>query len=145
MMQEWLGLQLGPWRLTKMNQRIKALFLDCGGVLLTNGWDHTMRKKAVEVFHLEQEETSSRHALLFDTYEIGKISRDDYLATVMFYEPRSFTRQDFKAFMFAQSKAHPDMIQLVQQLKSQYGLKLLLISNEGRELMDYRIQTFHLT
>jgi outer membrane protein assembly factor BamA len=32
---------------------ITALFVDVGGVLLTNGWDHLARKRAVKHFKLE--------------------------------------------------------------------------------------------
>jgi putative hydrolase of the HAD superfamily len=46
--------------------------------------------------------------------------------------------------MFAQSKPYPDMIELVVQLKVRYGLKIAVVSNEGRELNTYRIRKFKL-
>jgi putative hydrolase of the HAD superfamily len=46
--------------------------------------------------------------------------------------------------MFAQSKPYPDMIELVRRLKTRYGLKIVVVSNEGRELNAYRIRTFKL-
>jgi putative hydrolase of the HAD superfamily len=123
---------------------IAALFLDIGGVLLTNGWDHHMRKHAAEAFGLDYEEMNERHHLTFDTYEEGKLSLDTYLHRVVFYEQRSFSPREFKAFMFAQSQPHQEMIDLVKALKARYGLKVAAVSNEGRELTIYRIQTFHL-
>jgi putative hydrolase of the HAD superfamily len=123
---------------------IAALFLDIGGVLLTNGWDHHMRKHAAETFGLDYEEMNERHHLTFDTYEEGKLSLDTYLHRVVFYEKRSFSLGEFKSFMFAQSKPYQDMIDLVKTLKVQHGLKVAAVSNEGRELTIYRIQTFHL-
>ncbi len=36
-----------------VSRSISTLFLDIGGVLLTNGWDHTMRQKAAESFDLD--------------------------------------------------------------------------------------------
>ena len=36
------------------------------------------------------------------------------------------------------------MIELVAQLKVRYGLKIAVVSNEGRELNAYRIRTFKL-
>ena len=39
--------------------RINALFLDIGGVLLTNGWDRNVCARAAEKFHLDQDEFSS--------------------------------------------------------------------------------------
>lgn len=35
---------------------IKTLFLDIGGVLLTNGWDHNIRTRAAEKFGLDYNE-----------------------------------------------------------------------------------------
>ena len=73
---------------------ITTLFLDIGGVLLTNGWDHAARRKAADTFQLDYDEIEERHHLTFDTYEEGKLSLDEYLAQVIFYEPRSFSVDD---------------------------------------------------
>src|SRR5512136_487089 len=127
-----------------VTQRPTALFLDVGGVLLTNGWDRRMRKKAAEVFHLDQEEMDERHHLTFDTFELGKLSLDEYLNRMVFYEERPFSKEEFKGFMFSQSQPFPQMIDLVRNLKKAYGLKIAVVSNEGRELTTYRIQNFRL-
>ncbi len=126
------------------NPPITTLFLDIGGVLLTNGWDHNARQLAATTFHLDYEELNERHHLTFDTYEEGKLSLDEYLARLIFYEPRSFSPADFKAFMFDQSQAYPAMLDLFRNVKETYGLKVAAISNEGRELTVYRIQQFAL-
>jgi len=121
-----------------------TLFLDIGGVLLTNGWDRHSRQKAAERFYLNEEDMNGRHALMFDPFEIGKISLDDYLDHVVFYEPRSFTREDFKTFIFEQSQPYPEMLQLMKEMKQKYQLKVVVVSNEGRELMIYRADRFKL-
>ncbi len=36
------------------------------------------------------------------------------------------------------------MIDLVHRLKARYHLKVAAVSNEGRELTDYRVREFHL-
>jgi putative hydrolase of the HAD superfamily len=123
---------------------IRALFLDIGGVLLTNGWDRQMRRHAVEIFHLDEAEVDERHHLTFDTYEEGKLTLDEYLDRVVFYKPQSFTRQEFKDYMFAQSKPFPEMITLIRELKKRYHLKIAVVSNEGRELTVHRIHKFQL-
>jgi putative hydrolase of the HAD superfamily len=123
---------------------IRTLFVDIGGVLLTNGWDHQARKRAAKIFSLDLDEMEDRHHLTFDTYEEGKLTLDEYLSRVVFYRKRSFTRAQFSKFMFAQSKPLPEMIELVRRLKSKYGLKIVVVSNEGRELNAHRIQTFKL-
>jgi hypothetical protein len=48
---------------------ITCVFLDIGGVLLTDGWDHHARKRAATNFKLELAEMLDRHHLTFDTYE----------------------------------------------------------------------------
>ena len=124
--------------------QVKALFTDVGGVILTNGWEGSYRKRAAELFHLDVAEMDQRHHLTFDTYEIGKLSLDVYLDRIVFYEPRSFSKDDFKSFMFAQSQPYPEMIELMRDTKARNGLKLAVVSNEGRELTEYRIQKFGL-
>lgn len=124
---------------------VTTLFLDLGGVLLTNGWDRHSRELAAETFGLDRKEMNERHHLTFDTYEAGKLTLDQYLSRVVFYQKRSFTEQDFRDFMFAQSKSFPEMIDLVRTLKAEYKLKIAVVNNEGRELNEHRIQTFQLT
>jgi putative hydrolase of the HAD superfamily len=130
-----------------MANTITTIFLDIGGVLLTNGWDRRMRQEAAARFNLDTEEMNERHHLTFDTYEEGKLSLDDYLTRLVFYEDRPFTREDFKAYMFSQSQAKPEMVQmadLIKGLKAKYNLKVATVSNEGRELTQYRIKKFNL-
>ncbi|MGD0061114.1 MAG: HAD family hydrolase [Verrucomicrobiia bacterium] len=123
---------------------ITTLFLDIGGVLLTNGWDHHARKRAATHFKLELAEMEDRHHLTFDTYEEGKLTLKEYLGRVVFYEKRPFTRAQFRRFMFAQSKPYPQMIELVRKLKGRYRLKIVVVSNEARELNFHRIRKFKL-
>jgi putative hydrolase of the HAD superfamily len=112
--------------------------------LLSNGWDRRLRQAAVEKFGLDEEETEERHHLTFDSYEEGKLSLDEYLGRVVFYQNRGFTLEDLKAFIFAGSFPKPEMIELFSRLKEKYRLKVATVSNEGRELTTYRIQRFNL-
>ena len=128
----------------KKASAITCMFLDIGGVLLTDGWDHHARKRAATKFKLELAEMEDRHHLTFETYEEGKLTLEEYLGQVVFYQERSFTRAQFRRFMFAQSKPYPEMIELIAQLKVRYGLKIVVVSNEGRELNAYRIENFKL-
>ncbi len=129
---------------TTPSSPITTLFLDIGGVLLTNGWDHTMRRHAAEVFRLDYDEMNERHHLTFDTYEEGKLSLDEYLQRVVFYQERPFTPDKFQRFMFSQTRPYPDMIRLITELKQRHHLKVAAVSNEGRELTEYRIRQFEL-
>ncbi len=126
------------------SERITSLFLDVGGVLLTNGWDRAARRRAAARFARELDELEERHHLTFTTYELGRLSLDDYLARVVFHEPRPFSRPEFREFMLAQSQPYPEMLALVPELKTRHGLKVAVVSNEGRELMEHRIRAFGL-
>jgi len=123
---------------------ITALFLDIGGVLLSNGWDHRGRKLAAKTFDLDLAEMEERHHLIFGAYEEGKLTLGEYLGRVVFYQKRPFTRAEFRRFMFAQSEPYPEMIELVAQLKIRHGLKIAVVSNEARELNAHRIRKFKL-
>jgi putative hydrolase of the HAD superfamily len=126
----------------KKKSSITTIFTDIGGVLATNGWDRGSRRRAIDLFNLDPEETEERHHLTFDTYEVGKITLDEYLQRVVFYKKRSFSADTFKKFMFSQSKPFPEMMKLMKQLKNQYGINIAVVSNEGRELAEYRIKEF---
>lgn len=128
----------------KQKTPITCLFVDVGGVLLTNGWDHQARRRAVAKFKLDWGEMEERHRLVFEVHEEGKLTFEDYLSLVVFYEKRPFTRAQFRRFMCEQSKPYEDMIGMVVQLKARYGLKIAVVSNESLELNAYRIRTFKL-
>jgi len=124
--------------------RITTLFLDVGGVLLTNGWDHQARRRAAKHFNLNWAEMQERHELNFETHEADKITFHEYLDRVVFWTKRPFTRAEFRRFMLAQSKPCAEMIGLVRNLKTQYCLKTIVVSNEARALNAYRIRQFKL-
>ncbi len=123
---------------------ITTLFVDIGGVLLTDGWSHDFRRLAVKSFDLDWEEMETRHSQVFETFELGKLTMQQYLKLVVFYEKRNFTPAQFQEFIFARSESDLNMIGLICQLKAKYGLKIVVVSNESRELNAFRIQKFRL-
>jgi putative hydrolase of the HAD superfamily len=123
---------------------ITTLFVDVGGVLLTNGWDHHARRRAARRFNLNYAEMEDRHVLNFAAHEEGRVTFQEYLNRVVFYKKRSFTRAQFRAFMFTQSKPFTKMIALVRNLKARYGLRIAAVSNESREVNAHRIREFKL-
>jgi putative hydrolase of the HAD superfamily len=125
-------------------QGITHLFTDLGGVLLTNGWDRGLRKLVADRFQIDREEMDERHHLTYDTYEAGKMGLSAYLERVVFYEPRGFTEKDVVDFILGEAKSFPEMIDLVCRLKARHGLKVVVVSNEGRELTVDRIERFGL-
>jgi putative hydrolase of the HAD superfamily len=124
--------------------QIRTLFVDIGGVLLSNGWEHESRQLAATKFSLDPAEMEERHHLTFDTLETGKLTLEEYLSRVVFYKKRPFTRAEFRKFIFAQSTPIPEMIDLIRRLKARHGLKIVVVSNEARELNSHRIRKFKL-
>ena len=123
---------------------ITTLFLDIGGVLLSNGWGHESRKLAAETFNLNYNDMQARHKLTMVTHEEGKLTLGEYLNRVVFYQKREFTADKFREFMFSQSIPYVEMIEFIRKLKEKYQLKIAVINNEGRELNEYRIKKFQL-
>ncbi|QMW00719.1 HAD family hydrolase [Spirosoma foliorum] len=127
------------------NSQRKILLLDIGGVLLSDGWGHESREKAADVFGIDHTEMSATHNLLFSLYEAGKITLDDYLDTVVFNQPRDFSKVQFKEFMFSQSVELTDMLSWLKEWKRRSGnVRVIAVNNEGRELNQHRIKTFGL-
>jgi putative hydrolase of the HAD superfamily len=128
-----------------MAKKIKVLFSDIGGVLLTNGWPHQSRMAAAEKFHIDYDEMNILHDFIFNVYEIGRITLDDYLDTVIFNKPRNFTKEEFKEFMFAQSQLLQETLPWMIEWKRKHEhVKVISMNNEPRELNQYRIRKFRL-
>lgn len=124
--------------------KIKVVFSDIGGVLLTNGWDHHSREKAAKVFNFDYDEMNILHNFIYNVFEIGNISLDEYLNTTVFHKERDFSKEDFKNFMFQQSAELPELLQWLKTWKQQTDLPVFALNNESRELNDFRIKTFNL-
>jgi putative hydrolase of the HAD superfamily len=124
--------------------KITHLFTDLGGVLLTNGWDRGLRKLVATQFNVDPAEMDERHHLTYDTYEAGKISLSVYLSRVSSWEPREFTEEQVVDFMLSQAKSFPEMIELYKRVKANNEIKIVVVSNEGRELTADRIERFNL-
>jgi putative hydrolase of the HAD superfamily len=124
--------------------KITTLFWDIGGVILTNGWDRGSRKEAAATFHLDWEEFQDRHDLSFPAFDSGQITLNEYLERTLFYRPRAFSREEFTAFMFAQSKEYPDTRAILDKVTKTQKYFVGAINNEPLELNQYRIEAFEL-
>jgi putative hydrolase of the HAD superfamily len=123
---------------------ITTIFWDIGGVLLTNGWDRAARRRAVSRFEMEWDAFEDRHEQVAGVFETGRIDLDTYLDRTVFHVPRRFDRPSFKAFMFEQSQACPDALELVRSLRRAGAPRMAALNNESRELNLYRIERFGL-
>ena len=124
--------------------KFKVLYSDIGGVLGTNGWDSEGRRAICSHFHLELGEIESRHRLMFDTYERGYMSFEEYLRQVFFGSPRKFSLEELRDLAFQQSVAWPENISFFGKVKTANRLKVGLISNEGEGITEHRVGKFQL-
>jgi putative hydrolase of the HAD superfamily len=120
------------------------MFWDIGGVILSNGWDRAARKEAAEVFGLDWEEFQDRHDLCFPALDAGLITLDEYLDRAIFHHPRPFTREQFIAHMFAQSREFPESRAVLDEVTRTKKYFIASINNEPLELNNYRIEKFDL-
>lgn len=128
--------------------KIRATFWDCGGVLLTNGWDEHARERVAKHFGLNFDEFERRHIPANDLWERGKIDVHEYLRETVFYVSRPFSEDEFFARMRDASRVlYPGMIEFLGALRGQASRdnSIYMLSNESRELMEYRIPTFGLS
>ncbi|MFL5560141.1 MAG: HAD-IA family hydrolase [Gemmatimonadaceae bacterium] len=119
------------------------LFFDIGGVLGSNGWDREQRERADDRFDLG-DEFEHRHQELVGDWEIGRLTLDEYLDSAVFFAPRSFTKEEFIAFMFDQSEPFVGTISIVSEIAARGRVTLMTLNNEADELNRHRIAKFGL-
>jgi len=123
---------------------ITHVFFDVGGVLGTDAWDRVQRAAAVRRFGLDAAEVEERHAEAAGALESGAMTMDEYLDAAVFHRERPFGREEFRAFMRAQSEPHPEVLALARELADNRGLRLMTINNESDELNRFRLRHFGL-
>lgn len=127
-----------------------VILFDVGGVLLTNGWDTGERALAIEHFDLDEAGFEARHREAYPAWERGAVAVETYLDATVFNEPRSFSRDEFFAFMVAQSQVLPGgalgtLKELAASNQCRLGRCMLgALNNEARETNEYRFKTFGL-
>lgn len=122
-----------------------VILFDVGGVLLTNGWDHDERAAAAAKFGLDAQELEARNAKVYAAWERDEINRSQYLDAAVFYEPRSFSRDEFFNFILAQSKLLADgALQILVELSAANRYFIGALNNEARETNDFRFAKFGL-
>jgi len=132
-------------QLAAQPSQFDAILFDVGGVMLTNGWDHTERAAVLQHFNLDRAEFESRHPGPYDALERDTIDMYAYLDAAVFYQPRSFTPDGFIAVMKAQSIPIPSNAMGVLAEVAATGKWLVgLLNNESRLLHEYRMEKYGL-
>jgi len=123
---------------------IRHVFFDIGGVLATNGWDREQRKLAVDRFGLDAADFQARHEEMAGPLEQGQITLDEYLEVTVFCSPRSFGRDEFRDFIFAQSHPYEETIAIARTVAEGCNHWVMTLNNESEELNRHRIDRFGL-
>ena len=123
---------------------VTTIFFDIGGVLLTDGWGHVSRRAAAEKFGLDWEEYAERHEKVAHVIEVNRLTLERYLDRVVFFRPRSFSREEFRDFIFAQSQPKPDVLKIAAELAQSGRYFMATLNNEILELNVFRIEKFDL-
>jgi putative hydrolase of the HAD superfamily len=123
---------------------VAVLFWDLGGVVLSNGWDEHARADAVRHFSLDAADFEQRHHQAAGEFETGRTTLDVYLDRTVFFRERSFSRDSFKGFIFAQSSEKTETRVLLDELTATRRYFLAALNNESAELNAYRIRKFNL-
>lgn len=125
--------------------KIRVIFSDIGGVLLSNGWEYQSRQKFANQYQIDFEEMEIAHRSMFSVYEMGKYSLEEYLAATVFQKSHDFSMEEVKQFMFHESHQLPDMLPWMIDFKKNHpAIKFISINNEAKELNTYRINHFKL-
>jgi putative hydrolase of the HAD superfamily len=120
-----------------------VILFDVGGVLLTNGWDHCERAVVLDQFGLDHAAFEARHPAPYDAWERDAITAYQYLDQTVFYQPRTFSQDEFLAAIFAQSTPLKDgALGILGELATSNKCVLGVLNNEAREPNDYRFSKY---
>src|SRR4051812_19064332 len=122
----------------------RMLYTDIGGVLGTNGWDSALRRRVCAHLGVAHEEVDRRHQLIFDSFERGFMTFDEYLERVFFSSSRKFTLEEVRDYAYQASTPWPESINFFRSVKTANRLRLGLISNEGEGIAQHRVNKFGL-
>ena len=130
-----------------MTRSIRTIFWDIGGVLLTNGWDHSQRARVLGRLGVRLEAYEEVHGRANYYWERGLISAKDFFSqTVLQPNPTlDLTFDILWKQVCAESKVlHPHCLDILAELKRQRKWRLATLNNESRELNEYRLDAFKL-
>jgi putative hydrolase of the HAD superfamily len=96
-------------------------------------------------FNLDRAEFEERHPSPYDAWESDAITAEAYLDATVFYEPRSFTRDEFIDAMKAESKPLADnALGVLRDVAASGKWMVGLLNNESRLLHEYRMAKYEL-
>ncbi len=123
---------------------IGVILWDIGGVLLTNGWDHSARLLASRKFDIEWDEFEQRHQQLEPLWDTGRIDINEYLEKAIFFRTRPFSPDQMRDYIVSCSQPHRETLDLAGELFRSGRYLQAALNNEPLELNLIRIEKFGL-
>ncbi len=112
---------------------------------MSNGWDRGERAAVAEHFRLDLEAIETRSVEVMPAWDRGEINRNQYLDAAVFYEPRSFSQDEFFESMLSQSRLLPDgALEILREVAASNRFQVGALNNEARETNDFRFAKFGL-
>jgi putative hydrolase of the HAD superfamily len=131
--------------MTVGSHKIRTIFWDVGGVILTNGWDVDQRTRVLTRLGVDVAEYERRHDAANYYWERGLWTAREFFAKTVFYEPREFTFEELWRDLCAENCVlNPECYEILDALAANGRYRLATLNNESRELNEYRLDTFDL-
>ncbi len=127
--------------------RVRTIFWDIGGVILTNGWDLHQRARVLAELGVDLKAYEAVHDSVNYYWERGLIrARDFFEQTVL--RPNEKLGLTFDALwklVCGESRViHPECLAMLDALKASGSYRVATLNNESPELNEYRLDTFGL-
>ena len=127
------------------NIKIKTIFWDVGGVLLTNGWDKGERTEVLSRLGVDLADYESRHEEANYFWERGLSTAEHFFNLTVLNQNTNITFSELWPQVCAESKIlHPENIDILGKLGTSSRYKLATLNNESRELNEHRLDAFRL-
>lgn len=125
--------------------RYDVVLFDIGGVLLTNGWDRVERADVFGRFGIDAADYEARQKNIYEAWDTGRMTAEEFLSKTVFYKPRTFTREQYWAAVLEQSQLLPGGARgILEEIAASKKYLLGALNNEPRETNAYRFEHFGL-
>jgi FMN phosphatase YigB (HAD superfamily) len=127
------------------NIKIKTIFWDVGGVLLTNGWDKSQRTEVLNRLGVDLADYESRHEEANYFWERGLSTAEHFFNLTVLNQNTTLTFSELWPQVCAESKIlHPENFDILGKLGTSRRYRLATLNNESRELNEHRLDAFRL-
>lgn len=125
--------------------RYDVVLFDIGGVLLTNGWDRVERADVFGRFGIDAADYEARQRDLYELWDTGRMTAEEFLSKTVFYKARNFTREQYWAAVLEQSQWLSGGARgILEEIAASKKYLVGALNNEPRETNEYRFEHFGL-